>query len=107
MERNKGENVLVESVRNQKSVSIQKLLTEEDELCAEGRPVPNARGLAANVRVGVHGNKEGKCVCVCLFHRHLPPDTAGKAANGGKGENELEGKKNRNGGGVVGARENN
>lgn len=28
-----------------------------------------------------------------------PPDTAGKAVNGRKGENELEGKKNRNGAG--------
>lgn len=61
-------------------------------MCAEGRPVPNARGLAANGRVGVHGNKEGKCVCVSVS-LSPPPDTAGKAANGGKGENELEGKK--------------
>lgn len=32
------------------------------------------------------------CVCVSVS-LSPPPDTAGKAANGGKGENELEGKK--------------
>lgn len=99
MERNKGENVLVESVRNQKSVSIQKLLTEEDELCVCGRPPRAKRKRPRCERPCWCAWQQGGKVCVCLFHCHLPPDTAGKAANGGKGENELEGKKNRNGGG--------
>lgn len=98
MERNKGENVLVESVRNQKSVSIQKLLTEEDELCVRkaAQCQTQEASLRTSVLVCMATRKES--VCVCLFHCHLPPDTGGKAANGGKGENELEEKKNRGGG---------
>lgn len=58
-----------------------------------------------NGRVGVHGNEEGErervrvCLCACVRVRmppaslSPPPDTVGKASNGGNGENELKGEK--------------
>lgn len=61
--------------------------------------MPNGRGLAVNGRVGVHGNEEGEGESVCVRVRmppallSPPPDTVGKASNGGNGENELKGEK--------------
>lgn len=68
MERNKGENALVESVRNQKSVSIQKLLTEEDELCVRkaAQCQTQEASLRTSVLVCMATRRESVCVCVCF-----------------------------------------